>query len=85
MVTFVRPISFDALESLESPKSWPERRIKTAKTRVLGLWRSFSQKLFSNFFFNLCYGLLMVPFDKPISFVALESLEVGHFRPERLK
>jgi hypothetical protein len=31
IVTFVEPITFDALELLESPKSWPERQKKRQK------------------------------------------------------
>ena len=77
----IREVVFFRFSIFALFSKWPPFSTKNAR---FGTWRPFSQNLFSNFFLNLCYGLLMVTFDKPISFVALESLEVSHFRPERL-
>ena len=79
MVTFVKPISFVALESLKVSHFRPEIQEKTAQMGVFGL----SQKLFRQICFSLCYGPFIVTFVEPITFDALESLESPKSWPER--
>ena len=66
MVTFVGTISFDALESLEGPKFWPERRknnekrpifknnfiFKVYRRIVLRFWSKIHKNMSRNVFFS---------------------------------
>ena len=65
---FLKIFIFDRMAAIFMPKS-----------AFLTLCRHFSQKLFSNFFSNLAYKLLMISSNCSINLVWLESLEVGHF------